>query len=284
MTTLFNIKRVLAEEVMSGEESKQVYIFCNICKENVSLNVEDIDFEKTKTGIASILSVHGEPNHAVLVYLDAKFKIRGTEYPAYLQIAEAASKNIESDIQEEEEITQDLREIISAFGDKESSAIAAFAQIIAQLIIGNFIYLVHNNKSIANVVKSQLDTLFAKQRTSLFVLSYDEIDNVSGMRPTIFDLQMETFISEGMQVDTTYFEYIVAEALGETNGFSLLQNEYSKLMYSYKRLWELLSSGARTYTPTKLAYLVSIDESLIPLLLQMAGNDGVDVKSRVNDS
>jgi hypothetical protein len=268
---------------MSDEETKQVYVFCNICKENISLNVDDIDVSKMKAGIATVLSVHGEPYHAVLVYLDDKFKIRGTEYPVYLQISESASKNIESDTEQEEEIAHDLHEIISAFGENQNSAIAAFAQIIAQLIIGNFIYLVHNNRSIANVVKNQLDTLFTNQRTSLFVLSYDEIDNVSGMRPTIFDLQMEVFISEGMQVDTTYFEYIVAEALGEENGFSLLQNEYSKLMYSYKRLWELLSSGARSYTQSKLAYLISIDESLIPLLLQMAENDGVDAKSRVKD-
>jgi hypothetical protein len=266
---------------MSEKDSKQAYVFCNICQENVPISIDEIDVSKMKSGIATVLSVHGEPYHAVLIYLDAKFKVRGTEYPSYLQIAESTSINIESDVQEEGEVVHDLKEVVSVFGETEESSISVFAQIIAQLIMGNFLYIVHNNSSIANVVKDQLDTLFAKQRTSLFVISYDEIDSVSGMRPTIFDLQMGAFISKGMQVDTTYFDRIVSDALKEANGFSLLQNEYSKMMYSYKRLWELLSSGARTYTPKKLAYLVSIDETLIPLLLQMAENDGVDVKSRV---
>ena len=58
---------------MSFESSKQVYVFCNICQENVSLNVDEISADKMKGGIATVLSVHGEPYHAVLVYLDGKF-------------------------------------------------------------------------------------------------------------------------------------------------------------------------------------------------------------------
>ncbi len=266
---------------MSENVAKQVYVFCNICQENIALDATDIDVGKTKGGIATVLSVHGEPFHAILVYLDVKHKIRGTEYPTYLQIAESASINIEHITQDEDEELPNLSEIISAFGEKQTAAISSFAQIIAQLIMGNFLYLVHNNTRIANVVKNQLDALFTKQRTSLFVISYDEIDNVSGMRPTIFDLQMGTFISKGLAVDTPYLDQFISDSLKEKNGFSILQNEYSKLMYSYRRLWELLNSGARTYTKKKLAYLIAIDESLIPLLLQMIEHDGVDVSERV---
>ena len=130
-------------------------------------------------------------------------------------------------------------------------------------------------------VKSQLDALFTDQETSLSVISYDEMDGVSGMRPTIFDLQHLSFISKGVAIDTKVFERLVREALDSVNGFSQLQNEFSKMMYSYRRLWELLSAGARKYTYKRLAYLVSIDLSLIPLLLQIAENDGIDVTSRV---
>jgi hypothetical protein len=113
------------------------------------------------------------------------------------------------------------------------------------------------------------------------VITFDEIDYVAGMRPTIYDLHYGTFISEGISLDTSYYEQIIRDALDSPNGFSMLKNEYHKLKYSYRRLWELLSSGARSYTQKKLAYLVSIDLSLIPLLLRMAENDGVDVASRV---
>jgi hypothetical protein len=101
------------------------------------------------------------------------------------------------------------------------------------------------------------------------------------MRPTIYDLQYGTFISEGIAIDTSHFEQIIKDALDSPNGFSILRNNYHKLKCSYRRLWELLSSGARKYTHKKLAYLVSIDLSLIPLLLRIAENDGVDTASRV---
>jgi hypothetical protein len=130
-------------------------------------------------------------------------------------------------------------------------------------------------------VKDQLDALFTGQKSSVFVISYDEIDTVSGMRPTIFDLQYGSFISKGVDIDTEHFQRIIKEMLNDPNAFSLLKNEYRKLMYSYKKLWGLLSSGARIYTHKKLAYLVSIDQSLLPLLLKMAENDDVEVASRV---
>ena len=107
------------------------------------------------------------------------------------------------------------------------------------------------------------------------------MDNVSGMRPTIFDLQYGSFVSEGIVLDTEHFEKLIRDVVGSPNGFNMLKNDYGKLKYSYRRLWELLTAGARRYTHKKLAYLVSIDLSMIPLLLKMAENDGVDVASRV---
>ncbi|MHA2285172.1 MAG: hypothetical protein ACXABZ_04820 [Candidatus Thorarchaeota archaeon] len=116
------------------------------------------------------------------------------------------------------------------------------------------------------------------------------------MRPSIFDIRYGNFISEGVAIDTDYFEQIVKDAVDSPNGFSLLKNEFSKLMFSYRRLWDLLTTGAKKYTRKRLAYLVSIDDSLMPLLLQMAEdslmplllqmaeNDGIDVASRVRVS
>jgi hypothetical protein len=183
-----------------------------------------------------------------------------------------------------EDDIHDLGSIISAFGEKQDLAIKSFAHITAQLIAGNTLYLIHNNTSIGRVVKDQIDSLFTDQEVASFVISYDDLDMVSGMRPTIFDLQYGTFISEGLALDTEHFEQLITDAVSVPNGFSVLKNDYRKLKYSYRRLWELLSAGARMYTRKRLAYLVSIDLSLIPLLLRMAENDGVDVASRVKQS
>jgi len=266
--------------VAEGEPS-EVYVFCNICKENVPLEITEDDIERAKTGLISVISVHGTPQHAVLVYLDMNLKARGVEYPSLVQVNEAVSLEAEQAATVSEDIF-DLNSIISSFGEKQEQAIKSFAHISAQLVAGNSLYLIHNNTSIGRVVKDQIDSLFTEEKPASFVITFDDIDFVAGMRPTIYDLQYGFFISEGIAIDTSYFEQIIKDALGSPNGFSILKNEYRKLKYSYRRLWEILSSGARTYTHKKLAYLVSIDLSLIPLLLRIAENDGVDIASRVN--
>ncbi|MHA1576835.1 MAG: hypothetical protein ACTSU3_05690 [Candidatus Thorarchaeota archaeon] len=265
---------------MSEDESPELYAFCTICQQNVPLEVTEDDIEKAKTGLISVLSIHGDPQHAILVYLDMNLKARGIEYPSLLQAKESRSSDGAKAIIVEDD-TYDLGSIISSFGEKQDLAIKSFARITAQLIAGNTVYLIHNNSSIGKVVKDQLSSLFTDHKISLTVISYDEMDNVSGMRPTIFDLQHGSFVSEGIVLDIGHFEQLIKDAVGSSNGFNVLKNDYGKLKYSYRRLWELLTAGARRYTRKKLAYLVSIDLSMIPLLLRMAENDGVDVASRL---
>ncbi|MHA2045326.1 MAG: hypothetical protein ACXAAO_05920 [Candidatus Thorarchaeota archaeon] len=262
---------------MVDTEQKEVYVFCNVCKQNVQLEISEEDIERAKTGLISVISVHGEPQHALMAYLDMNFKARGVEYPSLTQAKES---KVEEDFTLADD-SLDLNSIVSSFGEKQDQAIQLFARIAGQLIAGNSLYLVHNNTSIGKVVKDQLDMLFPEQKSASFVISYDDIDLVTGMRPSIFDLQYGSFISEGVALESGYFEVLIGDALGSPNGFSILKNDFRKLMYSYRRLWELLSSGARMYTRKRLAYLVSIDLALIPLLLKMAENDGVDVDSRV---
>lgn len=265
---------------MTEADPDQVYVFCNVCKENVPLEVKESDLENATSGLTTVISVHGDPQHAILVYFDKQMKARGTEYPSVLQVKDSPTIDVTAEMPKEE-ILYDLISVVSSFGEKQESALSSFAQITAQIIVRNNLYLIHTNREIGNVVKGQLDALFTDQETSLAVISYDEIDGVSGMRPTIFDLQYGTFISKGVAIDTGIFEQLVGDALREINGFSQLKNEFSKMMFSYRRLWKLLSAGNRKYTRKRLAYLVSIDLSLIPLLLQVAENDGIDVASRV---
>ena len=265
---------------MTENETSKLYVFCAICKQNVPLEVTDDDIENAKSGLVSVISLHGDPQHAILVYLDMNLKTRGIEYPSLVQVKESSSDEKQKAAAIEDDI-HDLMAIVSSFGENQEDAIKSFAQISAQLIAGNSLYLIHSNKSIGKVVKDQLDSLFTEQNVQSFVISYDDIADVSGMRPTIFDLRFGSFISEGIALDTEYFERLIKDSVNNPNGFSMLKNDYRKLKYSYRRLWELLSAGARVYTQKRLAYLVSIDLSLIPLLLRIAENDGVDVASRV---
>ena len=268
---------------MAEDETLEKYVFCSVCEQNVPLQVKKDDIENAESGLVSVLSLHGDPQHAILVYLDRNLKARGIEYPSLLQAKESSS-GVEQEAAIIEDDIHDLMTVVSSFGENEDQAIKSFARISAQLIAGNPVYLIHNNISIGKVVKEQLDALFTDQNVASFVISYDALDTVSGMRPTIFDLRHGSFISKGIALDTEHFEQLITDAVGSPNGFSMLKNDYRKLKYSYRRLWELLSAGARMYTHKRLAYLVSIDLSLIPLLLRIAENDGVDVVSRVKQT
>jgi len=268
---------------MSEDEASGLYVFCAVCQQNIPLEVTDEDIEKAKTGLVSVLSLHGDPQHAILVFLDMNLKARGVEYPSLVQVKESSS-DAKTEAALIVDDIHDLMAIVSSFGDNQDKAIKSFAHISAQIIAGNSLYLIHNNTSIGKVVKEQLDSLFTAQNVPSFVISYDDLDTVTGMRPTIFDLRYGSFISEGIALDTEHFEQLIRDAGDSPNGYAMLKNDYRKLKYSYRRLWELLSAGARIYTRKRLAYLVSIDLSLIPLLLRIAENDGVDVASRVRQT
>jgi len=53
-------------------------IVCPHCKQEVifTINLTKLDFSK---GIASLSIIHGEPPHALVIYVDKEGKIRGTE-------------------------------------------------------------------------------------------------------------------------------------------------------------------------------------------------------------
>ncbi|MHA2080781.1 MAG: hypothetical protein ACW99H_06525, partial [Candidatus Thorarchaeota archaeon] len=106
---------------MTDDESPELYTFCTECQQNVPLEVTEEDIEKAKTGLVSVLSIHGDPQHAILVYLDMNLKARGIEYPSLLQVKESSSAEDEESTIVEDDI-HDLSSIISAFGEKQDQA------------------------------------------------------------------------------------------------------------------------------------------------------------------
>jgi len=53
-------------------------VSCPLCKSNliISLDLSKLDFSK---GVASMSIIHGDPPHAVVIYIDREGKIRGIE-------------------------------------------------------------------------------------------------------------------------------------------------------------------------------------------------------------
>jgi hypothetical protein len=265
---------------VSKEASEQVYAYCTKCNENILLEIDDQEIQAASGGITAVLSVHGSPQHAALVYIDKQLKVRSIEYPSIVQVAEDQESLTES-AELTESPDHNLESVVSAFGDRQESAVEALAMIIVQLMIRNPVYLLHKNLDIGRVVEQQIEALFAKQDTSMHIISHDDLESVEGMRPSIFDLQTARFVSEGAPLDAEYFEQLVYQELEEEAGFSSLRAELSKLTFSYRRICDLLSTGAKRYRIADLARLAQINKSLMPLLLRMAKAEGVDVDSRV---
>ncbi|UCE11541.1 MAG: hypothetical protein JSW61_06305 [Candidatus Thorarchaeota archaeon] len=265
---------------MAKEALEHVYAYCTKCNENILLEIDDEEIQSSSGGITAVLSVHGSPQHAALVYVDKQLKVRGIEYPSIVQVAE----NQEA-ITEAAELTEvpehNLESVVSSFGDRQESAVETLASVLVQLMIRNPVYLIHNNQDMGKVVEQQLEALFERQETPMQVISYDELESVEGMRPSVFDLQTYRFVSEGASVDSEYFEELIYQGLEDDAGFSSLKSELSKLTYSYRRICDLLTVGAKRFEIDNLARLAQIKKSLMPLLLRMAEAEGVDVGSRV---
>ena len=132
---------------MTETENKEVYVFCNVCRKNILLNIPETSLDNRKGGLLSILSVHGTPTHAVLFYLDKDFRVRGAEESSILTdddlqpISYVGEESIETGSQKGIQIEN----VIQAFGQKEKTAISNLSYVIVQMMLGNNVYLVESN-------------------------------------------------------------------------------------------------------------------------------------------
>ena len=62
-----------------AESSKRVTVHCDTCDGPVEIEVTQEDLSKQADGILRVMLAHGEPLHAIIVYIDKNFRIRGIE-------------------------------------------------------------------------------------------------------------------------------------------------------------------------------------------------------------
>lgn len=71
-----------------GEDKQHVTVHCKVCGEAVDLEISARELEEQKNGILRVMFVHGEPMHAIIVYVDKNRRVRGIEYPDSFQMGE----------------------------------------------------------------------------------------------------------------------------------------------------------------------------------------------------
>jgi hypothetical protein len=264
-------------------ETNQVYVFCDKCKQNVSVDIQPEQIRAQPTGITGILSVHGSPQHAILVYLDKQLKVRGCEYPSSVQVKttaafSATSEALATQLGKDDRATLDL--LVDAFGKTRKVGIDALGDIMAQVIIKNHVYLVHDDPGIGRVVLENLQRLFAQQETSLQLITHRETTGIPA-NALVFDLQLVKFLTEGVKMDNRFFRGLIKDCLDESNSYYRLRNEVSKILFAYSVVKKKLLWPGEKLLDTQLARESSIDFSLMPVLLRMAEGEGINVKMRV---
>ena len=78
---------------MSGS---QVTVHCEKCDSPVLVEVSSEDLASTQDGILRVMLVHGSPQHAIVVYVDKRMRVREIEYSDSFQMGETKSTSVVS--------------------------------------------------------------------------------------------------------------------------------------------------------------------------------------------
>ncbi|TXT54795.1 MAG: hypothetical protein BAJATHORv1_50046 [Candidatus Thorarchaeota archaeon] len=267
-----------------SKSEKEVYVFCEQCKKNVLLRVPLDSDAATRGGLMSVVSVHGDPPHALMAYLDAQFRVRGVEYPAAAQTGDTGKIESvpESKVEQlEEKVELGIPALLGMLHSKQKDAIKALSIIMVNLLTKKRIFLIHDEEQIGSSVISALHDIVSSQEELITLISH-EILSQSDLNPfCVYDLQQTKFIHKGPKIDSKYFERTLDDITKHENPYFRLKNEMSKIVYAFEKLQEILSSLSSPILDTKLAMDASIDYELMPFLLELAESEGIVVRSLV---
>jgi len=262
--------------------NSEIFVFCKTCKQNVSIHIDNQRLTSATSGIISVVSMHGEPSHAILVYLDKNLSVRGIEYPYAFVSESEVTESSESEIKKISQSSNiNLHALIESFGLGTKKNIRVFGNLLMQVLLSNPVYLIHDELSQTSEIIEKIDDLFTNQKLSLKCVTHAEIPNIKDRQPFIFDLQDGKYLYEGIKVDTKYFENLVKEVMDDKEGSFKLKNELSKIFYSYEKMKYIISTTDRKIKETQLSQDIGIELTLTPLLLRMATSEDIDVKERV---
>ncbi len=269
---------------MSQSDAKEVFIFCDSCKQNVRLKLPAEILDKRVGGLLSVVSVHGTPPHAVVAYIDEQFRVRGIEYPQAAlpeepQVIQEVSEGAVKDLEPHLELG--LTGLINSLAEKPKDGVKVLAALMVRAITKRPVFLVHDDPSEGEIALRAVQGLLSDQLLFVTVVNHTQVRGRNLESACVYDLQAKRFMSEGPKVDSKYFEQTIGSLVGQENAYSRLRNELSKIFYSYDRAKQILAQATATVMDTHLASEASIDLMLIPLLLEMAESEGLKLKPKV---
>ncbi len=265
-------------------EITEVYAFCDKCSQNILLKLSEEQMKDRKGGLLSVVSVHGQPKHAVLFFLDSNLRVRSCEPANLMMDLESEKTRIRTPIVIETETKKvlSLDELISFFGGNKKQGITNLSDFLMQIMIQNNTYLVNNDTKDGELLSHQINDLLSKQGFLPEIIENEKEDSkIKGRFPAVFDLSKKKFLVPGIKVDSNAIEQIIKEFIDLDNAFLKLKFEVSKIFFSYGLLREILKKTTEKYLDTRLAKEISIDLQFIPLLQKMAMHENVDAQNRI---
>ncbi|TXT55716.1 MAG: hypothetical protein BAJATHORv1_30096 [Candidatus Thorarchaeota archaeon] len=257
-------------------EKRTVFAYCKKCQENIGIDVNEGEVQSQSSGLATVLSIHGEPEHGIVVYIDKEYRVRGIEYPSQLRVERKRTTIIESTVAtsfEESDIS--FGTLIDTFGDKRKNAIRNFSILITHVLLSKPIYLVHDDFSIGKAVQGRIEKLFSDQMNLIDVISHNEIANMPS-DSLVFSLQMKKIMNKCVDCKTKVVEDMIKDSLKEDSSYFRFTYQVSKILYSYKKLKEILSEIDESILDTELSRRIMIEVDQIPYLLTLAELQGFD--------
>jgi hypothetical protein len=113
-----------------AESSKRVTVHCDICDGPVEIEVTQDDLSKQKDGILRVMLAHGDPLHAIIVYIDKNFRIRGIEQSDSFQMDSDRDVSVVATSEVAENLSEALGEpcfqALYAFDDVKDREATAF--------------------------------------------------------------------------------------------------------------------------------------------------------------
>ncbi len=262
-------------------DTKSLYVFCQKCHENILVDIETDAVEKMASGITSVLSVHGNPQHAALIYVDKNYMVRGVEYPSSLEIEKTVTTVVESTRTSYRQEYLSFSSLVDLFGKKRKEAVWAFSRIITQAFLGGSVYIVHDSPTTASTVVERLQEFFTED-VHIAAVTHDQVKSLSPS-DCVYSIQTDEFISEGNSITTKTLEKMVVQCLKDESSFFRFKLDLSKLAFAYRNVKGILAEQKGKIKDTEIAKKAKIEVENVPFLLEMAESEGMDVSGVIHN-
>lgn len=90
--------------------SNKIRVHCDICDNPIEFEVSQEKLNEQPSGILKVMLAHGEPPHAIIVYVDKNRRIRGVESSDSFQMEGTRSESFVSDSDVSESISDQMGE------------------------------------------------------------------------------------------------------------------------------------------------------------------------------